>query len=168
MRSRDVFKAACGKNILDENKSVVKVQAEKINRNNLESQEIDSLDMDNPVVDIHQNARLTIVNLTFEDADDPDFLYLADMVKRFQTNDNSMSDTETPGMAITILPKEMTGFFIHGVSGMSILQSSNNKEFDTVSFIFTNDCIHAYAMDLDQIDSDQLESDTYLEDHFGE
>ena len=153
MKAQEVFKAACGKNILDENKSVIKVQTEYIGRNDLEQTEVDSLDMDNPVVEIHQNARLTLVNLIFEDPDDTDFLYLSDMVKKFQTSANSMDDDKTPGIALTIMPKEIEGSFIHGVSGIALLQSSKVKTgFDTVSFVFTNDCIHAYVLDADKID----------------
>ena len=157
MKAQEVFKAACGKNILDENMSVIKVQIEYIGRNDLEQTEVDSLDMDNPVVEIHQNARLTLVNLIFEDSDDTDFLYLSDMVKKFQTSANSMDDDKTPGIALTIMPKEIEGSFIHGVSGIALLQSSKAKTgFDTVSFVFTNDCIHAYVLDADKI-ADSIE-----------
>ena len=155
MKAQEVFKAACGKNILDENRAVVKVQTGFIERNDLEEIEEDSLDMDNPVVEIHQNSRLTLVNLVFEDPDDTDFLYLSDMVKKFQTSANSMDDEKTPGISLTIMPKELAGSFIHGVSGIALLQASRVKTgFDTVSFVFTNDCIHAYVLDADKIEDD--------------
>ncbi len=169
MQASDVFEAACGVDSLGDNNAVVKVQTEFIGKNDLEVAETDHIDMDNPVVEIHQNARLTLVNLKFEDENDSDFVYLSDMVKKFQTIENSMDSDKTPSISITILPKDIQGFFIHGVSGVGILQSSApNKGFDTVSLVFTNDCIHAYAMDLDKIDSDKLESDAFMEEHFGQ
>jgi len=169
MKAKDIFDAVCGCDSLGDNNAVVKVQTEFIGRDDLEATEQDHIDMDNPVVEIHQNSRLTLVNLVFKDEKDTDFAYLSDMVKKFQTSTNSMDDEKTPGISVTIMPKDIEGFFIHGVSGIALLQSSMaGKPFDTVSLVFTNDCIHAYALDLDKIDSDQLESDAFLEEHFGQ
>lgn len=169
MKARDIYKAACGRDILGENKALVKVQTGFIGKNDLEETEEDHIDIDNPVVEIHQNSRLTLVNLIFDDYRDPDYIYLSDMVKKFQVSENSADDERAPGIAVTIMPKEIEGSFIHGVSGIALLQSSSPMaEFDTVSLVFTNDCIHAYMLDLDRIDSDQLEADVFLEEHFGE
>lgn len=168
MKAREIYKESCGRDILGDNRALVRVQTGFIDRNSLEEMEDDHLDMDNPVVEIHQNSRLTLVNLIFEDFMDRDLIYLSDMVKKFQSSDNSMDEDKTPGMSVTIMPKGIEGSFIHGVSGIAVLQSSGSMaEVDTLSIVFTNDCIHAYMLDLDKIDSDQLEYDMFLEEHFG-
>lgn len=169
MKAKDIYRAACGRDILGENRALVKVQTGFIGKTDFEETEDDHIDMDNPVVEVHQNSRLTLVNLIFGGCRDTDFIYLSDMVKKFQVTDDSMYDDKIPGIAVTIMPKEIEGSFIHGVSGIALLQSSNPMgEFDTVSLVFTNDCIHAYMLDLDRIDSDQLEADVFLEEQFGE
>ncbi len=158
MKAKDVFMAACGMDDFGDNKALVKVQTGFVDRNSLEETVIEHLDMDRPVVEIHQNARLTIVNLVFEESSDPDFVCASEMIKGFQTIETSMDDERTPGITVTIMPKGIEGSFIHGVSGIAILQSQvPGGAFDTVSIIFTNDCIHAYMLDLDQIDPDQYE-----------
>ncbi|MBR1641562.1 MAG: hypothetical protein IJ683_04480 [Butyrivibrio sp.] len=113
--------------------------------------------MDNPVVDIHQNARFTLVNLTFEDINDPDLIKISEMVKGFQTASNSIDEKKAPHVAITIMPKEIAGSFIHGVSGVAVLQSSRaGVGPDTASFILANDCIHAYMLDLEKAEEEAL------------
>ena len=86
MKARDIYKAASGRDILGENKALVKVQSGFIGKTDMEEKEDDHIDMDNPVVEIHQNSRLTLVNLVFDDFRDPDFIYLSDMVKKFQVS----------------------------------------------------------------------------------
>lgn len=162
LKARDIFKAACGTGSLGENRALVKVQTGFIDKNSLKETAQDELDMDNPVVEIHQNIRLTLVNLIFEDTKDPDFLRISDMVRTFQKNDTSMDDEKSPEISLTIMPKEIEGGFIHGVSGVAILQSTKTGgDLDTVSVIFTNDCIHAYMLDLEQMDEEELDRADY-------
>ncbi len=167
MKASEVFKIASGRDAVGENRSMVRISTSFFDRESFESEEEDSVEMDNPIVEFHQNSRLTIVNLVFDHVDD-DFIASADMLKRFQTIENSADEEKSPGISLTVMPKDLEGTFVYGVSGVALLQASRiGGETDTISFVFANDCIHAYIADLDAIDSDQLEEEVFLEEHFG-
>lgn len=153
MRAREVYEAVCGRDFYGENRALVKLETGFINKNTLEETMDSHIDMNNPEVEIHQNARLTLVNLIFEDGKDPDFAFISDMINRFQTMEHSMDDEKIPSISLTVMPKEMEGVFIHGVSGIVTMQASDQIEApNMVSVVFTNDCIHAYMLDMEQME----------------
>nr|WP_297768203.1 hypothetical protein [uncultured Butyrivibrio sp.] len=154
MEARDVFEAACGRDDYGDNRALVRVQLGFINRETLEETVEDYVDMDNPVVEIHQNSKLTLVNLMFGDLEDPDFVLVSDMIRRFQVMDTSIDDVAAPMMSLTIMPKEADGAYVHGVCGIGVLQpSEDGVDNEMISFVFVNDCIHAYTMDMDEVDA---------------
>ena len=152
MKARDVFEASCGIGGYGNSRALVRVQTGFIDRRSLEESTLEHYDMDNPIVEIHQNAKLTLVNLSFGDSGDPDFIYISDMIKRFQVMDASIDDERMPSLSLTIMPKELDGSYVYGVSGIAFLQSSTAfGSNDTVSFVFTNDCIHAYMLEMEEV-----------------
>ncbi len=80
------------------------------------------------------------------------------MLRRFQTSVNAVDDKRMPGIAVTIMPKEIEGSFIHGMSGIAVVQASEDGgDLDMVSLVFTNDCIQAYLLDMVKDEEDMLD-----------
>ena len=146
MEARDVFEAACGRDDYGDNRSLVRVQVGFINRETREETVEDYVDMDNPVVEIHQNSKLTLVNLMFANSEDPDFVLVSDMIRRFQVMETSVDDV-APMMSLTVMPKELDGAYVHGLCGIAVMQPSKaGGDNDMISFVFTNDCINVYML----------------------
>ena len=148
MTAKEIFSACVGTNEEGNSKTTVRVATSLMDRATMEEEEKDEILLDKPIVDIFQSERLTMVNVTFDDPFDTDFIALSDIVVRFQIFNNSTDAEKSPIITLALMPKEVTGHYIMGVGGIAVIQPHNaGKQNDTVTFIFTNDTIHAYMLD---------------------
>ena len=158
MDAREIFNACVGVDEEGENKAAVKVETSVMHRNDMTEESVDEVVMDNPVVDIFQSDRLTIVNLKFSDPYDDDFLALSKIITDFQTFNMTTREDSAPIISLAAMPKGMNGYYVMGVGGVAVLQPSKPGELaDTASFIFTNDTIAAYLLNTDEVEAETEE-----------
>ncbi|MBO5620459.1 MAG: hypothetical protein J5959_02375 [Butyrivibrio sp.] len=157
MEAKEVFEAVCGRDEVGDNRALVRVQVGIVDRTTMEETVEGYHDMDNPVVEICQRAGTTRVDLGFEDFEDPDFCRVSDLIKEFQDLEGAVDEARIPVISLTILPKEMEGFYVHGVTGVNILRNVEEREGLCVAFVFANDFIHAYELDREQVYGDEGE-----------
>ena len=153
MEAREIFEACIGTDDDGENKAVIKIDTSIMHRADMTEEPKDELTLDNPEVDIFQSDRLTVINLTFNDAYDTELLSLARMVTEFQTFYNTTSADASPLISLAVMPKDkrFEGYYVMGIGGIAVVQASKPGEVaDTVSFIFTNDTISAYLLNMDE------------------
>lgn len=164
MTAREVFKACVGVNEAGEPRTHVKVTTSFMSHNDMSEEIKDELILDNAIVDIFQTDRLSMVSLKYDDPYDTEFLGLASTIRDFQTYSNSIDSEHSPIIMVAIMSKEAVGYYIMGVGGIGIVQPSvTGKENDTVTFIFTNDTIHPYVLDVDKAEKALEEMETVEE-----
>lgn len=155
LSEREIFIRACGRTADGFAKSAIKIDDADINVNTHEENILNELMLDNPVVNIFRNAKMTMLDLTFDNPEDYEFHHLIGFLQNATSLDRTMdtvSDT-VPSVIITICPKELEfEYYITGLHAIWCLQPSQiDGPIDTVRFIFTNDLFHVYHMNVDAI-----------------
>ena len=163
---QEIFKVACGMDEEQESNSIIRVEAKILHLADGGSEEtVSELTLDGPCVNIHRSFRYTMIDLQFEDARDPDFIRLSDMLKDFTTTEQSMDveNDRIPALVLTIMPTALDGeYYICGMHGTWCLMPSEAGLFaDIVRFIFDNELVHAYQINTDELSDDE-------EDYAGE
>ena len=147
---KEIFISSCGKN-----KSVATIETKFIATKDDTVEEVDEKVLDGLTVNIFKSLRYTLVDLTFEDSNDYDFVQTATVLRNFSKAENgiNMENGKIPCIQLTIAPKEFEGdYYITGVHGTWCLMASKpDEKDDTVRFIFENDLIHSYHLNQDTI-----------------
>lgn len=161
---KEIFKAACGMNEEQESNSIIRVETKLLHLADGGSEEaLSDLTLDGPCVNIHRSLRFTMIDLEFDNNDDPDYLHLASMLKDFTGYEQSMDveNDRIPALVLTIMPKELDGeYFICGMHGAwCLMPSTPEGPADTVRFIFDNELVHTYRINADVPEDDPAEDE---------
>ncbi len=172
MKERDIFLACCGNDEQGDNKSTVAVKLSKIDLNTGEEETQDEMLFDNPVVNILRNPRFTMVDLTFTNKDDYEFVNLVARLQDFSKVENTAQTDDAmigPTIILTVIPKSYKGeYYCSGMHGVWVAMPSRiGSPIDTVRFIFDNELFLAYNYDISQVDMAEIENELWKEEFNG-
>ena len=169
MTEKEIFLACCGNNELGDNKSDVAIKLCRINLETGEEDVLDEMIFDNPIVSILRNPRFVMVDLTFTNKADFEFINLVARLQDFSNVQNSAeNETATigPTIIVTVLPKEYKGeYYASGMHAVWVVMPSRiGAPMDTVRFIFDNELFAAYRSDISNVDMEALEDELWNEE----
>lgn len=162
MTERDVMISCCGEDDFGNNKATVAVKLSRINLETFEEDVEDEMLLDNPIINIFRNPRFTMLDLTFTNKEDFEFINLAARLRDFSRFEIMAANEEAmigPTIIVTLIPKETKGeYFCVGVHGMWVIMMSKiGGPIDTIRFIFDNELFTTYHNDFSGLDLDQIE-----------
>ncbi len=148
MQELEVLRACCGED--DEGFSragvAVKLMMLKADEG---AEEIDEAVLDNPIINIYRDSRMTLIDLTFLNVTDFEFTNLVVRLQTFLGDKVSMKEDAVPSIMMTLAPKEHLGrCYITGIHGMWFLMpSAVGGAVDTVRFLFENDYVSCFQVE---------------------
>ena len=157
---QEILKAACGVDEEQESNSIVKVEAKILHFEEDGSEEpVSDVTLDGPCVNLHRGYRYTMIDLQFDEDNDPDFIRLSDMLRDFTVPEQSMDagNDRIPAIVLTVMPKVYDGeYFICGMYGAwCLMPSEEGGSSDTVRFIFENELVHTYRINTDLLEQEE-------------
>ncbi len=168
MTEREIMIACCGEDEFGNNKASVAIKLSRINLETMEEEVVDEMLFDNPIINIFRNPRFTMVDLTFTNKEDFEFINLAARIQDFTKIENVVMNPEAtigPTIIVTLIPKESKGeYFCVGIHGMwVIMQSKIGAPVDTVRFLFDNELFTSYHNDFSDLDISKIEEEMMKE-----
>ena len=164
MTEWEVMISCCGEDEFGNTKATAAIKLSRINLETFEEEVIDEMLLDNPIINIFRNPRFTMLDLTFTNKEDFEFVNLAGRLQSFTWDESVTMNPEGtigPTIIVTLIPKESRGeYFCVGIHGLwVIMQSMVGAPVDTVRFIFDNELFTTYQNDLSDIDIGQIEDE---------
>ncbi len=164
MTEREIMLSCCGEDDFGSNRATVAVKLSRINLETEEEEIEDEMLFDNPIVNIFRNPRFTMIDLTFTNREDFEFINLVARLQDFSKAENTAVNTKAtigPTIVLTIIPKETKGeFYCSGIHGIwCCMPSKIGAPIDTVRFIYDNELFMAYHNDFSDIDIDGLDDE---------
>lgn len=160
---KDIYIASCGVDTRGINKALIKVETSILNIDGRDPDNIDSIVLDNPTVNIFKTRSFTMIDLTFASEDDYEFMNLTRVLTDFCKVENSMDEKngEIPAVCVSICPKEYNGeYVVVGMHAMWMIhQSSPLAGIDTLRFIVENGFMHTYQLNIDEFDIEKAEDE---------
>lgn len=164
---KDIYIAACGVDTRGINKALIKVETSILNTDGRDPDNIDSIVLDNPTVNIFKTRSFTMIDLTFASEEDYEFMNLTRVLSDFCKVENSMDEKsgEMPAVCVSICPKKYNGeYVVVGMHAMWMIhQSSPGRGIDTLRFIVENGFMHTYQLNIDEFDIDKAEDEADVE-----
>ena len=163
MTEKDILKAACGVDVVGESKAQIMVETKFIDVEQGEEIQVDSIQMQGPVINCFRNLHRMNVDIRFENAYDTDFVQCLYMLNGFCVPENSMDSSSdlVPVVQVTIMPFSLEGeYFIGGFhASWTLIPSRPDKQPDTIRFIFNNNDFHAYHINEDMLEPEEIEAE---------
>lgn len=160
---RDIYLATCGINERGISKALVKVETAIVMNQNSTPDTVDSIILDNPVINMIKTRAFTMIDLTFPSGEDYEFINLSTMLSDFCSVENTMNEDngEMPAICVSICPKEYNGeYVVVGMHAMWTLhQSRKEKGIDTIRFIVENGFMHTYQLNVDGFNLEKAEEE---------
>ena len=169
MTEREIFLSCCGNDEKGDNKATIALKLSKINLNNGDEEVKDEMLFDNPVVNIIRNPRFTMIDLTFTNKEDFEFVNLVARLQDFSKAENTAETDDAmigPTIILTVIPKAYKGeYYCSGMHGVWVVMPSRiGGEIDTVRFIYDNELFMAYNNDISQVDMAEIEDEIWKEE----
>ncbi len=148
MTEKDIFNASCGAMEDGTSRALVMVETKEFIVTNETEKILTEFSCDNPVVNIHRGFAQTIIDLTFEDSEDYDFVHIFKALKEFTNPNNSVGELakSIPTIQVTVIPKGLMGdYFVSGLhASWCAMPSEAGGDINTIRFIFQNEYLHCF------------------------
>lgn len=149
MNENDVFKSICGEDEYGNAKSMISIKLSDFDIQNEEENVLDEMILDNPIVNVFKTPALTMVDLTFTNPSDFDFVNTVSRMQSYILSDmRSINENVLSTIVLTIIPKEYLGeVYCTGIHGtFCIMPSKPDVPTDTIRFIFENTYFYSFKI----------------------
>ena len=151
---RDVLIACSGENFDGTPKAVCSVKLADINVETGNENVIDEIIVDSAIVNVFRSAVSTMVDLTFLNPQDYEFVDLVTRMQSFCKADMEPADPQTiRTIVVTIVPNEFEECYCAGLNAAWVIQPSKVGALnDTVRFIIDSEYFNVYTVDFDTLE----------------
>lgn len=167
LTEHDVFKNTCGEDEKGNAKAVTVIKLSDFYIKDEKEIVLDEIVLNNPIINIFKTPVQVMVDLTFINSSDYEFINAVARMQDFIKMENRNPSPEVLStIVLTLLPKEYLGnIYLTGIHGtFCIIPSKPDVPVDTIRFIYNNEYFHTFCLPVDntqnseEIDNSENES----------